>query len=105
MASLRKASWTENGDDSNAKGKYSFASEEILMSGVLNLFSAKELKIMRNEIFARHGYIFKSTDMQNYFAMQKWYKPTSADVTKELTPIERVNVSLINIMEKEKVAE
>ena len=105
MASLRKASWTENGDDSNAKCKYSFASEEILMSGVLNLFSAKELKIMRNEIFARHGYIFKSTDMQNYFAMQKWYKPTSADVTKELTPIERVNVSLIDIMEKEKAAE
>ena len=31
-----------------------------------------DLKVMRNEIYARLGYIFKTDDMKNYFNEQNW---------------------------------
>jgi hypothetical protein len=43
--------------------------------------SCFELKVMRNEIYARHGYIFKTTDMRIYFSRQSWYRPLYADVS------------------------
>jgi hypothetical protein len=54
-----------------------------------------ELKIMRNEIFARHGYKFKTEEMSKYFNKQKWYKPEYDDVTSKLTEIENANIKMI----------
>jgi hypothetical protein len=50
---------------------------------------------MRNEIFARHGYIFKTNDMKLYFESQAWYSPKYEDVTSFLTEIEKGNIELI----------
>lgn len=61
--------------------------------------SSRELRIMRNYIFARHGYIFKSDDLRQYFSQFDWYMPTSRDVTKELNKIERENIKLIKAYE------
>ncbi|WP_297136358.1 YARHG domain-containing protein [Terrisporobacter sp.] len=33
-----------------------------------------ELKVARNEIYARHGRLFKDTSLQNYFDSCYWYK-------------------------------
>lgn len=49
--------------------------------------SSRELRIMRNYIFARHGYIFKSDDLRQYFSQYDWYTPISRNVTKELSKI------------------
>jgi hypothetical protein len=35
----------------------------------------KELRLMRDEIFARHGYIFKDEDLRKYFKSKSWYCP------------------------------
>lgn len=59
--------------------------------------SKQELRIMRNEIFARHGYIFSSPDLQTYFYAQPWYKPVSKNVS--LNAIERYNVDFIKSFE------
>ena len=37
--------------------------------------SAEELRIARNEIYARHGYIFKDPALNEYFLQQSWYVP------------------------------
>lgn len=34
-----------------------------------------DLKILRNEIYARHGRIFKAEYLRNYFLSQPWYSP------------------------------
>ena len=34
-----------------------------------------ELEIMRNEIYARHGWVFNRRDLQDYFGRQSWYQP------------------------------
>ena len=34
------------------------------------------IHLAKNEIYARHGYIFKSEDLNNYFKGQIWYEPS-----------------------------
>jgi hypothetical protein len=65
----------------------------------LNQLPKEELKIMRNEIFARHGYIFKADDLTNYFSEQDWYNPQFNDISDRLTPIEKENIGLIKQFE------
>ena len=72
---------------------------KLLTEDDLKGMNKQQLKLMRNEIFARHGYIFKSPDMNTYFRQKTWYKPEHEDVNKMLTPEERQNVELIKKME------
>jgi YARHG domain len=62
--------------------------------------SKQELKLMRNEIFARHGYIFKSPELNDYFRKKPWYKAQHEDVNSLLSPEERQNVELIKKLER-----
>lgn len=60
--------------------------------------SADELRIMRNYIYARHGYIFESPDLQEYFSQFDWYTPYEPDmnaVYSSMTETERHNVDFI----------
>ena len=72
---------------------------KLCKSGDLENKSSHELRIMRNYIFARHGYIFKSDDLRQYFSQYDWYTPISRNVTKELSKIERDNIKLIEAYE------
>ena len=72
--------------------KYPEASSRLLTAQDLAGKSAWDLKVMRNEIFARYGYRFKSEDMRGYFNKQEWYKPKYDDVTSQLTEIEIANI-------------
>lgn len=53
---------------------------------------SSELRIMRNWIYARHGYIFRSDDLRRYFSQFDWYTPQYHDVSSQLNDIERYNV-------------
>jgi len=62
--------------------------------------SLQELKLLRNEIFARKGYVFKDKVLQAYFLNTTWYKPN--DHAKiELTDSEKEHI--LRIKEAEKV--
>jgi len=52
-----------------------------------------QLRLARNEIYARHGRIFKSADLAAHFGRYAWYRPTAAEVT--LSPVEQANVDLL----------
>lgn len=82
-------------DLKDVEGSYPQASTRLLTHDDLASMSSRELKIMRNEIFARYGYIFKTTAMKNHFSSQSWYQPQSYDVLHLLTPVERKNIKLI----------
>jgi hypothetical protein len=66
---------------------------------VANLKKADFL-IIRNSIFARHGYTFKKPLLSFYFSQQPWYVPLSNDVTADITPIEKKNLALMSRYEK-----
>lgn len=82
-----------------AQGQYEHASKRLLTAEDLDGMGKQELKIIRNEIFARYGYKFKTTDMQEHFSAQSWYRGSVTDVSKRLTPIEKKNIEFIKSFE------
>ncbi|MFK2826632.1 YARHG domain-containing protein [Bacillus sp. B190/17] len=62
-------------------------------------FSQNELRLARNEIFARHGYVFKSKDLRNYFNSQAWYSPNPSFRESSLSAVEKSNVDFIKSFE------
>ena len=46
---------------------------------ILNQYSSDELKIIRNTIYAKKGYIFKNKDLKKYFLNKSWYKEYTSD--------------------------
>ena len=89
--------------DSVYKGAFTFASIRLLLPKELADFSLKELKTMRNEIFARYGYTFnKGGEMDTYFRDQPWYRPQRSNVNAFLTLLERKNIEEILRMENQK---
>lgn len=84
------------------EGNYGQLSTRVFKRSELEGFSAYELKIMRNEIFARYGYIFREGgEMSKYFKMKRWYKGTSQDVDGNLTCVEKENIRTILALEEE----
>ena len=74
-------------------------SEELTVSDLKGL-SAIELTYARNEIYARHGYVFQSPELNRYFEGMDWYEPdTSFDGT--LTGVEKVNAGFISDYQNE----
>jgi hypothetical protein len=60
--------------------------------------SPAQLRIARNEIFARHGRIFASADLRQYFSQFAWYEPTSNDTA--LSEVETANVEFLRAAEQ-----
>jgi len=60
----------------------------------------EQLAIARNEIFARHGYIFMVQKYVDYFSSKSWYK-ADPSYTGELSDIEEYNVNLIKERESD----
>lgn len=71
------------------------ASSRLLSDEDVQNESVEDLKLMRNEIYARHGYCFKDKEMRSFFEAQDWYMPMGVDIRHQLTDIEIANISLI----------
>ena len=69
-----------------------------LTVGELRGLSSEQLRIARNEIFARKGRYFKDEALRAHFSQFSWYQPDRPDVT--LNEVEQANVRLIQSMER-----
>jgi hypothetical protein len=78
-------------------GDYPFTSLRKVVFADVASMEELELRIMRNEIYARHGYIFDSKDMHRHFSSKDWYEPVTKDV--ELSEIEKFNVDYLKVVE------
>ena len=84
-------------------GKFTQASKRKLTENEVKKLPKADLKIMRNEIFARYGYKFKvGGKMEAYFKQQKWYRGQHANVDDFLTELEKENIKLIQSVERNK---
>ena len=83
-------------------GVYPESSLRELSVNELLGYSKSQLRLMRNEIYARHGRKFESPDLINYFNSQSWYTPLFSDneVQYMLTNIEKKNIITIQQAEK-----
>lgn len=85
-------------------GNYPALAVRVVKTGELSHLSRWELRLARNEIFARHGYAFGPTELQKHFAGQQWYKPVDAPArvtARRLSSVEWTNIARIQRREKQ----
>jgi hypothetical protein len=70
----------------------------ILAPSELKRLSKEELRIARNEIFARRGRYFEAPDLKARFERFSWYSPNTWN--PKLNSIEQANVALMDQVEK-----
>lgn len=80
-------------------GQYPYTSMKLVLPAALFWFSKAQLRVMRNEIYARHGYTFASADLKAHFAKMSWYKPLGDNSKVHLSELEQLNVDLIKAEE------
>jgi len=71
------------------------ASNEELTSDFVSNLSKADIFILRNSIFARHGFAFRDKQLRMYFEQFDWYMPVFGNVKDELTEIEKKNIDLL----------
>lgn len=92
---------TETEMVSNDGGYYHITSSRLLTEEDIKGFSKSDLMIMRNEIFARHGYIFQDPMLQEHFSQMPWYTPQQDDISQiTLSSVEQNNVLFIQRYEQ-----
>ncbi len=64
----------------------------------------EDLRVLRNEIFAKHGRVFKDKELQKYFESQPWYKAdlsfTDDKISTVLSETEFKNITMIKQQEE-----
>ena len=80
--------------------KFNPSTTLLKKSDIENLYKG-DLEIIRNSIYARHGYSFKNRRMRYLFdQLVDWYIPVSTDVREELTAMEKENIELLKRYEQ-----
>jgi serine/threonine-protein kinase len=94
LAAKPEETKTDDGGDA-LPGRFPDASRRLLTPEELGRYNVSDLRLMRNEIFARHGYVFKEAALAEYFGRQPWYTPEYDDVAGFLSDIEKQNIERI----------
>lgn len=72
------------------------ASKQKLTEKDLKNLRKLDLEIIKNSVFARHGYSFKKETYRYFFEQTDWYIPVANNVDADLSPLEKENVALLN---------
>jgi YARHG domain len=78
-----------------APGDMELFENKLITEVMLRGLSLHELRLLRNEIYARHGRIFKTLWIQQYFGFQPWYDPKEDLKDEDVTGIDKTNVETI----------
>lgn len=76
-------------------------SDSPLSRADLAEFSQNELKLLRNTVYARHGRLFQTPELQSYFDGRPWYIRRNNYNLADLTSHDQANVRLIQKAENE----
>lgn len=82
---------------------YNYDDDFILPDSSIRKLSANEVMGLGsdlaqdaiNEIYARHGYVFKTDSIRHYYQSQSWYRENYNFSESDLTSIETYNIALI----------
>jgi len=88
----------------NTEPRFGYANRILLNDKIFRKMKKSTLRVMRNSILAKHGYMFSSRDLADYFASQPWFspRPSNDDVIDELSLVESLNIELIKCEETKK---
>ena len=80
-------------------GCYDYVCNTLLHGSELNYYDKPTLRLMRNFILARRGYLFQSKDLKEYFGKEPWYRPADNNDEIQLSLLEQLNIELIKYRE------
>ncbi len=80
--------------------KFNASKTQLRKEDVENMHKG-DLEVIRNAIYARHGYSFKNRRMRYLFDRSvDWYMPVSTNVSQQFTALERKNIDLLKRYEQ-----
>ena len=78
-----------------APGDMELFEDKLISAQMLHGLSLNELRLLRNEVYARHGRQFSAEWLQQYFWGQPWYQPDASFKDEELSGPDKQNVETI----------
>jgi hypothetical protein len=78
-----------------APGDMELFENKLISEAMLRGVSLHELRLLRNEIYARHGRIFRTDWLQQYFGSQPWYDPKEDFKDEEISGDDKTNIETI----------
>lgn len=93
---------TKTGLDNSVPGRWPEASTRLLTRGWLDFYPPEVLRLIRNEIYARHGHRFSDPRLTDFYNKEGlWYGTALLKGETPLTELEQLNIQLIQAIEKE----
>ena len=83
-----------------APGDMELFENKLISEQMLHGLSLNELRLLRNEVYARHGRQFQAPWLSQYFFSQPWYQPDEKFKDEELSGPDKQNVETIVAYEK-----
>jgi len=78
-----------------APGDMELFENKLISESMLHGLSLNELRLLRNEVYARHGRQFQAPWLSQYFFSQPWYSPDENFKDEQLTGPDKQNVETI----------
>jgi hypothetical protein len=83
-----------------APGDMELFENKLITAAMLRGLSLHELRLLRNEIYARNGRFFQTLWLQQYFGSQAWYDPNENFKDEQVTGTDKQNIETIVAYEK-----
>lgn len=90
----------DQGGSRPAPDVFAYSSEQMIPRPALERLTLPQLSIARNEIYARHGYPFRSKTLQQFFARKPGYRRNPAATDPDFNAVEKQNLWLIKKLER-----
>lgn len=78
-----------------APGDMELFENKLITEQMLRGLSLHELRLLRNEVYARHGRIFRTDWLSQYFFSQPWYDPKEDFKDEEISGNDKTNIETI----------
>lgn len=78
---------------------YLTPADRVITEAELHGKSNAELRVMRNEVYARHGRVFQAGDLHTYFSQRPWYRQNPSYSDTLLTEVDSQNIKVIQEFE------
>ncbi len=78
-----------------APGDMELFENRLISERMLHGLSLNELRLLRNEIYARHGRQFQAPWLSQYFYSQPWYQPVETFKDEDVSGSDKLNIETI----------
>ncbi len=99
LVSMRLGKWAGSPDQDRTPLEDPTLLDKQITLNNLKDFSRRDLRLLRNLIYARRGRPFHSDLLKAYFEAVEWYKPDPAYTDARLTALDKRNINVILSLE------